>query len=319
MAADNIQFRLHFITDESEALANTHKKIKELNGSIYEQENSIKKLETEYQKLEKITDRTAEDEAKMVKIKDDIVEKNKKIAESIREIAVSSKDISKLDLSKVTQSQLTSIAKQIDLQRKFLAQSSDEYQTLTANLKLVNDQLAKVNASTRGVAVAATTAKVDSFFKDAFSVFLGGGLLQAVTAVGSAILSFGKSSISAAADMETLGVSLEVILGSADKAKEALDFAKGYASSTPFELPGINEAILKLSSYGFELEDIKKELPKIGDIASGVGVPIEELAAIFGKAKLSNFIQAEELNQLADRGIPVFESLARQIDRKSVV
>jgi len=48
----------------------------------------------------------------------------------------------------------------------------------------------------------------------------------------------------------------------------------------------------------------------LGDIAATSGQPIDEIAAIFSKVNAKGKVELESLNQLAERGIPIFTALA---------
>ena len=52
------------------------------------------------------------------------------------------------------------------------------------------------------------------------------------------------------------------------------------------------------------------QLQFLGDIAATSGSSIEEIAAIFAKVNAKGKVELENLNQLAERGIPIFKALA---------
>ena len=142
-------------------------------------------------------------------------------------------------------------------------------------------------------------------------VFLGGGLLGILQMVLGGIFNLGKSAVKAAADMEGLKTAVEVFLKSGAAATKFLRDIQKFAADTPFEFPELAEAGKKLLAFGYSGEGALALLRKLGDVAAATQVPITELAAIIGKAKLGEKIQGEELNQLADRGINVFPQLAK--------
>jgi tape measure domain-containing protein len=115
-----------------------------------------------------------------------------------------------------------------------------------------------------------------------------------------------------AANAEQNQVAFEVMLGNAQKAQQLTEELRQFAASTPFELPGITAAARSLLAFGVEAKDIQSEMKRIGDIASGVNMPLEELAELYGKAKVQGRLFAEDLNQLTGRGIPIIQELASQ-------
>ena len=50
-------------------------------------------------------------------------------------------------------------------------------------------------------------------------------------------------------------------------------------------------------------------LETLGDIAAGAGVALSDMAQIYGKSMSKGKVQTEELNQMAERGIPIIATL----------
>jgi len=123
---------------------------------------------------------------------------------------------------------------------------------------------------------------------------------------------FVKDGIDAAVNIEQLSTSFEVMLGSADAAQKMMADVTAFAASTPFELPGIQTASKSLLAFGIEQEKIIPSLKMVGDVAAGVGAPLEDLAVIYGKARTAGTLYAEDVNQLTERGIPIIAELAKQ-------
>ena len=141
------------------------------------------------------------------------------------------------------------------------------------------------------------------------ATFAGG-----LAAAGAALLgglSLGKG-FQLAADMETTTVALTTMLGSADKAKALLGDLSKFAAETPFEFPELATAAKKLIAFGSGAGTVVTELKMLGDIASGAGIPIGELAELYGKARVQGRLFGEDINQLSGRGIPIIELLAKQ-------
>lgn len=120
------------------------------------------------------------------------------------------------------------------------------------------------------------------------------------------------SAIKQAAAFEQSQIAFETMLGSADKAKTLLSDITKFAAATPFELPEIEASAKSMLAFGFSAEEIIPKLRGVGDIAAGVGVPIQDLAVIYGKARTAGTLYAEDVNQLTERGIPIIKELAKQ-------
>lgn len=115
-----------------------------------------------------------------------------------------------------------------------------------------------------------------------------------------------------AAEAETAQVSFQVMLRSVEKAKQLLAELKDFATATPFEFPELRDAARMLVAFGIESQDVVTHLRRIGDVSSGIGAPIGEIAELYGKARVQGRLFAQDINQLTGRGIPIIGELAKQ-------
>ncbi len=142
------------------------------------------------------------------------------------------------------------------------------------------------------------------------------GAFKAVTiasgVVGAALVLAGKSALGAAANYEQSEIAFGTMLGSADKARRLMKDLADFGKKTPFELPELIESSKKLVAFGTAQEKLIPTLRRLGDIAAGVGVPVNELAELYGKAQVQGRLFAEDVNQLTGRGIPIIQEFARQ-------
>lgn len=118
--------------------------------------------------------------------------------------------------------------------------------------------------------------------------------------------------VSKAADMESIEIAFTTILKSADLAKKTIADLNDFAAKTPYQFDEIAKASKSLLAFGVSAKDLQNELKAIGDISSGVGAPIGEIAELYGKAKVQGRLFAEDINQLTGRGIPIIQELAKQ-------
>jgi len=154
--------------------------------------------------------------------------------------------------------------------------------------------------------------KVDQTKESAFD--LGNAFHQiAKSIVGLSAINFAKDLVSQsvllAAEFEQTQVAFETMLGSADKAAEVLNNLEEFSLVTPFEPEQVLQAGKSLLAFGFQSEELVTTLTRIGDVASGVKKDFNELALIYGKARTSGKIFAEDLNQLTEAGIPILKAL----------
>lgn len=136
---------------------------------------------------------------------------------------------------------------------------------------------------------------------------VGGSLLGA----GGLAAGLGTG-VKLAADYEQAEVAMTTMIGSATKAEAVLSDLNDFAASTPFEMPGLTDATKKLLAFGSTPGGVIDELRMLGDIAAGIGQPVDQLAELYGKARVQGRLFAEDINQLTGRGIPIIAALAKQ-------
>lgn len=137
------------------------------------------------------------------------------------------------------------------------------------------------------------------------------GKMIASAGITGAVIGLGTAALKASAQMEQNRVAFTTMLGSADKANKLLQQMTAFAASTPFQLPEIVNAGKQLLAFGIESEKIIPTLTRIGDVSAALNIPIGELSDLYGKARVQGTLYAEDLNQLAGRGIPIFTELAK--------
>lgn len=113
-------------------------------------------------------------------------------------------------------------------------------------------------------------------------------------------------------DAEQTSIAFEVMAWSAEKWKKALDGLKKFADVTPFDTEWVVSAGKALLWYWFATDDLIPSLTKVWDIASWLNIPLTELAVLYGKARTQNTLYTQDIKELANRGIPIYEELAKQ-------
>lgn len=122
-----------------------------------------------------------------------------------------------------------------------------------------------------------------------------------------------KSALDASGEFESLQTSFNTMLGSVEAGKQMMQDLQKFNLSTPFESKEVATATKSLLAFGFAQEQIIPNLSRIGDISAGVGMSVQELADIYGKARVQGTLMAEDINQLTGRGIPVIQEFAKQL------
>jgi len=136
--------------------------------------------------------------------------------------------------------------------------------------------------------------------------------IGAALAGGAAAMGVGVKAVNSAADFEQTKVAFSTLIGDAGKAEQTLAKLRQLGAETPFEFPELADAGRKLIAFGESADTVPETLRRIGDVSAGVQAPINEIAEVYGKARVQGRLFAEDVNQLTGRGIPVIGELAKQ-------
>ena len=112
-------------------------------------------------------------------------------------------------------------------------------------------------------------------------------------------------------EFQKLEVAFNVMLGSADKADNLMAQLIHTAATTPFDLEGVAQGAKQLLAYGMEAEKVNETLIRLGDIAAGLSMPLNDLVYLYGTTMAQGRLYTQDLNQFTGRGIPMIQELAK--------
>ncbi len=161
---------------------------------------------------------------------------------------------------------------------------------------------------------AGNVGKLDSLFGKL------GQRLAAAFSVGK-IIEFGKAVIESLKNYEYFTAAIRTMLkGDADQARALQGQLVNLAKTTPFALTEVQDASKQLLAYGFKAGDLVQTMRDLGDVSSGVGAPLTDIAYLYGTLKTSGRVMQVDLRQFAGRGIPIYESLAKvlKVNQKEI-
>lgn len=113
-------------------------------------------------------------------------------------------------------------------------------------------------------------------------------------------------------EFQQLEIAFKTMLGSAGQADALMSQLIKTAAITPFGMKDIGQAAKQLLAYGVAANDVNDTLIRLGDIAAGLSIPINDLAYLYGTTMVQGRLYTQDLNQFLGRGIPLMEELAKQ-------
>ena len=126
-----------------------------------------------------------------------------------------------------------------------------------------------------------------------------------------AIKRFGSDVIEATGKMQQLQVALSTILQDKSKADQLIADIVQFAAQTPFNLDDVATGAKQLLAYGSSADNVVNELSMLGDVASGLQIPIGQLIYLYGTLRTQGRAMTVDIRQFAGRGIPIYEELAK--------
>lgn len=129
--------------------------------------------------------------------------------------------------------------------------------------------------------------------------------------VGQGMGSLLNSIVQTRGQFQQLEIAFETILGSGSKAKALMNQLVDTAARTPFDLMGVASSAKQLLAYGIAAEDVNDTLVRLGNIASGLSIPLQDIAYLYGTTMTQGRLYAQDLNQFTGRGIPMVKELAK--------
>lgn len=116
---------------------------------------------------------------------------------------------------------------------------------------------------------------------------------------------------------QQLEISFTTMLGSEQKAGALMDELIQTAARTPFNMTDVTEGAKQLLAYGIQANEVNDTLVHLGDIASGLNIPLGQLVYLYGTTVSQGRMFTMDLHQFMGRGIPMAETLG-QIMGKTV-
>ena len=141
-----------------------------------------------------------------------------------------------------------------------------------------------------------------------FSKMIGGAKagMAALLALAAVAGSWGVAN---AASTETAQVQFGTFLQDIDQGKALVAEITKFSAATPFSNDSLRESTALLLNSDIAADKITGKLTQLGDVAAGVNKPIEEIAATYQKLAAKPKIGLGELNQLAEKGVPIYREL----------
>lgn len=133
----------------------------------------------------------------------------------------------------------------------------------------------------------------------------------AMIGVGFGVKEFGRNVMKVRGQFQQLEMAFSTMLKSESKANDLMNQLVRTAATTPFDLQGVAKGAKQLLAYGTSAEEVNGTLVRLGDIASGLSIPLNDLVWLYGTTMTQGRMFTQDLRQFQDRGIPIAEEIAK--------
>lgn len=183
--------------------------------------------------------------------------------------------------------------------------------------KTVADLLVRIGANTDDLRkqLNATKRQLNSAFGSG-AVEFAEDVARGAAAAGVALAGLGAYAVKLSGNFQNVQAAMTNMLGSTEKANAFLADLQKFAANTPFDFQGLATASQRLLAFGFQAEQILPTMQAIGDAAAALGKGqegIDQITLSLGQMAAKGRVQADEMLQLTEAGIPAWRLLAETI------
>lgn len=130
--------------------------------------------------------------------------------------------------------------------------------------------------------------------------------------IGQGMNNLVSSIVSVRGQFQQLEIAFGTMLGSEEKATALMQQMVNTAAKTPFDLMGVAEGAKQLLAYGVSAEKVNDTLVRLGNIASGLSIPLNDIVYLYGTTMVQGRLYAQDVRQFTGRGIPLVKELAEK-------
>ena len=126
---------------------------------------------------------------------------------------------------------------------------------------------------------------------------------------------FIKQVVAVRSQFQQLEISFGTMLKSKEKANALMAQMADLAAKTPFGLEEVSEGAKRLLAFQVPAEEVTETLRRMGDVASGLGVPMGQLIHVYGQVKAQGKLMTNDLYQFMNAGIPIIAELSKVVGK----
>ncbi|MBQ6747011.1 MAG: tape measure protein [Bacteroidaceae bacterium] len=177
----------------------------------------------------------------------------------------------------------------------------------------INDFNVSAEAMERHIRQVSTTTQIEAEAMEQSMLDFAqkGAMYIQAYLVGQGMTGLLNSIVQVRGQFQQLEIAFGTMLGNEQKAKALMDQMIDTAAHTPFDLMGVASGAKQLLAYGEAADKVNDTLVRLGNIASGLSIPLNDIVYLYGTTMVQGRLYAQDVRQFTGRGIPLVKELAK--------
>ena len=177
----------------------------------------------------------------------------------------------------------------------------------------INDFNVSADAMERHIRKVSTTTQIEAEAMEQSMLDFAqkGAMYIQAYLVGQGMTGLLNSIVQVRGQFQQLEIAFGTMLGNEQKAKALMDQMIDTAAHTPFDLMGVASGAKQLLAYGEAADKVNDTLVRLGNIASGLSIPLNDIVYLYGTTMVQGRLYAQDVRQFTGRGIPLVKELAK--------
>jgi tape measure domain-containing protein len=177
----------------------------------------------------------------------------------------------------------------------------------------IDDFNVSADAMERHIRQVSTTTQIeaDAMEQSLLDFAQKGAMYIQAYLIGQGMTGLMNSIVQVRGQFQQLEIAFGTMLGSEQKAKALMDQMIDTAAHTPFDLMGVASGAKQLLAYGEAADRVNDTLVRLGNIASGLSIPLNDIVYLYGTTMVQGRLYAQDVRQFTGRGIPLVRELAK--------
>lgn len=114
-------------------------------------------------------------------------------------------------------------------------------------------------------------------------------------------------------EFEQTEIAFNTMLQSREKGNALMQEMVELAKNTPMQFSEVSQGAKQLLAYQVEAEKLTGTLSMLGDISSGLGVPMSRLILVYGQVRAKGRLMGDDLRQFTEAGVPMIAMIAKNM------